>query len=342
MSDREPANSLRERVGGRVRGLWLWVLLDAGRLRLTAALCAGFFVVVLAASALARPSLRSTMLSGGDPVDSLYQAYVTALVTGVTLVVTLSQVVLSQEAGPLGDQRQRVEGALAFREDAEKFFESVSPPQPSSFLAALVEESRDRAVVVRERLGDDADDDLLDFLDDLTGHADEVGEQLHEEEFGNYAVVRAAIDFDYTWKIYRARRLGDEHVDDLSEEAADALDDLVEVLEFFGPAREHVKALFFEWELVALSRRILYLAVPALAVAVLVLLFLEPGSTPDRWLGVSAVGWTVAATSTVAVSPFLLLAAYVVRLATVARRTLSVGPFILRESERVEELDWEE
>jgi hypothetical protein len=36
----------------------------------------------------------------------------------------------------------------------------------------------------------------------------------------------------------------------------------------------------------------------------------------------------------VAVAPFAVLLAYVLRIATVTGRTLSIGPFILRETER--------
>ncbi len=44
---------------------------------------------------------------------------------------------------------------------------------------------------------------------------------------------------------------------------------------------------------------------------------------------------------TVAVMPFLLLIAFALRIATVAKRTLAIGPFIRRDSSRGEEIDWE-
>jgi hypothetical protein len=37
----------------------------------------------------------------------------------------------------------------------------------------------------------------------------------------------------------------------------------------------------------------------------------------------------------------MLLFAYVLRIATVAKRTLSIGPFILRPTDREESIDWE-
>lgn len=37
-----------------------------------------------------------------------------------------------------------------------------------------------------------------------------------------------------------------------------------------------------------------------------------------------------------------LLAAYVLRIATVSKRTGSLGPFILRRAERTDAIDWDE
>jgi hypothetical protein len=35
------------------------------------------------------------------------------------------------------------------------------------------------------------------------------------------------------------------------------------------------------------------------------------------------------------------LTAYILRIVTVAKRTLAIGPFILRDTDRTEESDWE-
>jgi hypothetical protein len=42
----------------------------------------------------------------------MFQGMTTATITGVTLVVTLSQLVFSQELGAVGDQRERMEGTI--------------------------------------------------------------------------------------------------------------------------------------------------------------------------------------------------------------------------------------
>nr|WP_239642054.1 hypothetical protein [Natrinema versiforme] len=52
--------------------------------------------------------------------------------------------------------------------------------------------------------------------------------------------------------------------------------------------------------------------------------------------------WVVSASATLALVPFFLLAAYVLRIATISKRTGSLGPFILRRAERTDAIDWDE
>ena len=77
--------------------------------------------LLLVGSAAAGPGVAP--LVGGDAVETLFQALVTAIITGVTLVLAVNQLVLSQELGSLADQRDRLRGALDYREDADDFVE---------------------------------------------------------------------------------------------------------------------------------------------------------------------------------------------------------------------------
>ena len=114
-------------------------------------------------------------------------------------------------------------------------------------------------------------------------------------------------------------------------ELRDALDSVVAALTLFGPAREHVKTLYFQWELVDLSRAMLYSAVPALLVATNTLLFHGTlGSVSGATLGIAHYVWIVALAASIALAPFAILLSFVLRIGTIAKRTLSIGPFILR------------
>jgi hypothetical protein len=67
--------------------------------------------------------------------------------------------------------------------------------------------------------------------------------------------------------------------------------------------------------------------------ATVVLLF-DVENYPGTVLGLDVGVLIVAAATAVAVAPFAVLLSYVLRIATITRRTLAIGPFILRSSER--------
>jgi len=238
-------------------------------------------------------------------------------------------------------------GSMSFRSDVEDTVEAgVAPPEPAEFLQALLDSTAASADDLADAAGDSDDQQFVERAEKLAegvaGNANAVADRLDDSEFGAFDVLSAALDFNYSWKVYEARRLREDH-DSLSPAAEDALDDLVDTLTFFGPAREHVKTLYFRWELVDLSRAMLYAAVPALLVSVTMILYVtDPAMISGVTLGVDNLVWLTSAAVAVAVLPFALLLAYVLRIATVAKRTLAIGPFVLRDTDRSADIDWEE
>ena len=338
-----PGDTMAERS---VEPTWKHVLLlNANRWLVTAGLMAVVFGGLLVVALVSPVSLRA-LVGTGDPVETLFQALTTALITGVTLVVTINSLVLSQELGAVEDQRKRLEGAIEFRADVETSIDApISPPEPSSFVLAIVAASEERADDFRAAVSESQDDALVErvdeFVDNLTTHADAIRDELEDAQFGTYDVVKAALDYNYSWKIFRARRIKNSHADSFTDEARDAYDDLLESLKLFGLARVHFKTLYFQWELINLSRAMMYVAVPALVVTISMLLFFDTDAVTGTVLGIDVAVWIVVAASTVAVTPFLLLIAFILRIATIAKRTLAIGPFILRESSRGEEIELE-
>lgn len=333
------SDTMTDRVDGG--HLQTWILMKADRRLLAAALLLLMLAGLLAAGSIDPPALRRIM-SNSDPAETLFQALVGAIITGVTLVVTISQLVLSQELGALSDQNDRMEGAMAFRRAVEeKLGVPASPPEPSAFLRALVEQAGTCARSLTDAAEDAASGStqrqVYNFAQDLTENAQLVSQQLDGAHFGTFDVVSASLNFNYSWKIYEARRLMKEEA--LPDDIRATLNELVEVLTLFGPAREHIKTLYFEWELTDLSRWMIYLAVPALVVSITSLLYLEvPPISATTFLGIERPVWLVSLAVSISVSPFLLLLAYILRLVTVANRTLAMGPFILRTTDRTRDI----
>jgi hypothetical protein len=341
-TDDAPSDAMRRR--GAESRLKLWILLEADRWAVAAGVVAVFFLGVIFAAAILP---NRVIVASGDPVETLFQALVTATITGVTLVVSINSLVLSQELGTLADQRDRIEGSMSFRKDVEDTLAiGVAPSTPAAFLGELLDAIEARAVglaAATDSAGMDAGE-LSDYATNLRQHATAVSADLSDSQFGTFSVVSAVLNFNYSWKIREARRLRAA----LSETAAppadaeaestrkvwESLDAIVDILTQFGAAREHIKTLYFQWELVDLSRAMLYSAVPAIVVAVTILLFNGALSTfSASTLGITHYVWLVALATSIALSPFAILLSFVLRIGTVAQRTLSIGPFILRATD---------
>lgn len=335
---------MRERVPESSRKFWL--LLNANRWLVAAGISGGVFLVLAIIGQL-HPIGTPALFSQEDPIETLFQALLTAIITGVTVVLTLSQLVLSQELGPVGDQRERMEGAMAFRKDVENVIEEpVSPAQPSAFLRSLVKLTKRHTDALQEAVADIDDETLNDqvteFTENVKRNADAVENGLEGSQFGEFDVVFSALNYNYSWKLYAARRIRAENEATLTKEARDAFDALIDALELFGPAREHFKTLYFQWALIDLSRTMLYASIPALLTAVAGVIYLEPVLFPGAVFGVRTLVMVVSAGVAICLLPFALLFSYILRIVTVAKRTLSIGPFILRETDRSRDLDWGE
>ena len=331
---------------GRIRDSQprLWLLLRLNRWVLAGCVLAVVFVSLVLTTSVGDGPFRR-LVADHDALWWIFSAFIGAIITGVTLVVSIGQIVLSQELGAVGDQRERMDQAMDFRQDVESEIDlDVSPPEPAAFLKLLVDRTEAQAKRLRDVVDDERDEELReridDYVEDLLENADEVSEGLEGAQFGTFEVLWSSFRFNYSWKIFQARRIRDDHAESLSEEAEGTFDELLERLKLFGPAREHFKTLYFQWELINLSRALLYVSVPALIVIGSILMNVGPGAFPGSTLGVDNVVWVVAFGFTVGVTPFVILLSYTLRIMTLAKRTLAMGPFILREAEREEDIDW--
>ncbi|MWG34002.1 hypothetical protein [Halomarina oriensis] len=334
-SDVSTENTMRARAGeSRIK---LWVLLGANRLFVTGVLCAIIFVGFILFGITLNPPFY-TRVAEGDVLGTIFSTMTSALITGVTLVVSINQLVISQENGPLGDQHTRMSNTLDFRTYTSELIGSVTPADPSAFLSTIVETSEKRAERLREAVdGCDNDqfiDEVDEFVGSLTENADTVKGKLDGATFGTFDVLFAALDYNYSYKVFQVERLRELYSDDVDENTEAALDDLHTSLVMFGPAREHIKTLYFQWALTSLSQLIVYAAIPALLVSGAMLAFVDGATFTGTTAGVSDILWITSGAFTVALVPFFLFVSYVMRIATVAKRTLAIGPLILRDSQR--------
>jgi len=175
-----------------------------------------------------------------------------------------------------------------------------------------------------------ATDAIDDYVSNLTDSTDDLQQSLSGAEFGTFDLIWRALRFDYSRRLNEARRLRADYEETLDEDANEALDDVIQQLTFFGPVREHIKTLYFQWELINLSRAMLYLSVPALAVIGIFLMYVDLGAVTGSTLGIDNLVWVASAGFVVGMSPFVVFISYILRIITVAKLTLAIGPFTLQ------------
>lgn len=326
---------MRERVDENP--LKIWLLLQADRLLLATAFSALVGIGFIGVVTLLHPPFGE-QLQSGDAIDTLFGAMIGVIVTGTTLVVAIGQLVLTQESGPLGDQRRRMSKAMDFRDRTEELTGSPSPPDPSAFLQALISSTVDRSQALKKSV-DQTDtqnlrEDVNQLVENILGNAQEVQNQLEDAEFGSFDVLFAALNFNYSLKIFQIEEISSEYEDHLTEDGQTCLQELRTTLSLFGPAREHVKTLYFQWALINLSQLILYAAIPALVVAGAALAIIDLGTAPGVLAGIPKITILVGATFAITVFPFMVFLSYMLRILTVAKRTLAIEPLILRHSQQ--------
>jgi len=310
----------------------LWILVRLNRKLLIGLVLSGVFLTLAAFSQAGLTPLRKIIQSHSG-IRYIFAAFIGSIVTGTAIVVTINQLVLSQELGAFGDQRDRMENSMEFRREIESEIGiDASPSDPSAFLSVLTgsieQRAEDLSAAVADRSA--ATDAIDDYVSNLTDSTDDLQQSLSGAEFGTFDLIWRALRFDYSRRLNEARRLRADYEETLDEDANEALDDVIQRLIFFGPVREHIKTLYFQWELINLSRAMLYLSVPALAVIGIFLMYVDLGAVTGSTLGIDNLVWVASAGFVVGMSPFVVFISYILRIITVAKLTLAIGPFTLQ------------
>ena len=336
MSNGTPRDRLEERT--EVNTSWMRLLIHSNRWLLVAAVLVVVFCLLVVAGQLGLAPFREIVASQNG-IRYLFSPFIGAIITGTSIVVTINQLVLSQELGAVGDQRSRMQEAMAFQTDVESTLgEGITSPEPAAFLRELLAGIGSQATQLSESAKGsyEAEDSetVSAFVEDVQRNTEFVSDELADAQFGTFDVMSAALDFNYSWKIYAARRIRERHGESLSGDAAETLDDLIDLMQFFGEAREHFKTLYFQWELINLSRALLYIAVPALTVVGMFLMYVDATTVYGTTLGVDNLVWLSSVGFAFGLAPFVVFIVFILRIATVAKHTLAMGPFILRQTDR--------
>ncbi len=260
----------------------------------------------------------------------LYSGVLTGMLTLLTVVLSINQLILSRLFGTAGGLWDDLEGSLRFREVVEDIAAvDASPNEPASFLRLLGETLKTRleplATIDDNRSISDPEV-IESYVADVTDYADEL---VRADDLDHpMKVLILTLGSDNADHIDSTRALQRRFGESVQPEVAESLADALALLKSTATMRQFYKTLVLQQDLAQLSRDILYTGVPAILLSFFIPQLysaspdVPPGINPEFLPFIAVLG------TGLILLPFLLLGAYVLRIATVSLYSVSVGTFL--------------
>jgi hypothetical protein len=301
-----------------------WVILDGSRHVVAAgivALVVGFFTALVWADVVA--------VGVGSSVDRAFGSGLTAgVVTLVTIALSINQLILSRVFGSPGQLRDRLDGARTLRTRVMKIAgEPSSPNDPAAFLSLLARTIDDRATATRravERGSQDSPEELTGSLSDIAEYGRSIDEHV-EEGTPIVDVLSIIVGSEYATNMTAVQHLHNVHEESLPAEANAQFEALSGLFESLAVVRQFFKTLAVQQDFAMLSRLLVYTGLLGLLASLALTLVY---STDAVAIDPSLLPVIVPIAFGIAITPLAVFSAYVLRAATVAYRTVSVGPFV--------------
>ena len=301
-----------------------WLFLEGNRFTVAIGIVAMFVV------ALGSLVWTGVVAVGADSsVASVFASgIISGVVTLVTIAVSINQLVLSRVFGSPGKLSDRLDGSRDLRERVERLADQPSSPNdPAAFLSLLSTTLSERATAALSGMEQSATDSPAEIADALTDVA-EYGRSINTQvEDGTPItdILGIIVGSEYAMNIAAVRHLRNEYGESLSATTRAEMEALDELLESVAVVRQFYKTLALQQDLAILSRHLIYTGLTALFVSISMALVYR---TETVMIPASTLVILVPVAVGVVVSPIALFSAYILRAATVAYRTVSVGPFV--------------
>lgn len=244
-------------------------------------------------------------------------------ITLITIVVSINQVILSQELESPGSLRDEIERTAEYRQVA--LDQPAPPTEPTNFLQLLLLRTRDHATSLKGLLPDATDGTNDRLLKELPEHCEQCSDQIDVSSDNLSSVIVPLLGTDYADYIRDCYQLQANHEDMENEELLSTLDSLTSDLENLNIAQQYFATAFIKEELATLSRLLLYLGIVAvsLPIALLFQLTTYPGASPPM-SGLFALSIL---TVVFGLMPLAVLIAFILRVASVTHYIAAITPF---------------
>ncbi|MDG5776608.1 hypothetical protein VB773_22455 [Haloarculaceae archaeon H-GB2-1] len=306
-----------------------WLLLSGNRMLVAGgivALVVGLFGIAyrFGLVAIGSNSLAGTMFASGVASGTL---------TLLTVALSINQLILSRVFDSPNTLRDKLEGTKTLRSTVvEHSSRRPAPNDPSTFLSLIGTALERHAAELDTALGDGGGlraDEVDAYVDGIReyGHAIDAHVDSGDDIID---VLDVILGTEYAENMTATDEFRVAHGDRLSPMANAELDAIEELLDAIAITRQFFKTLALQQDFGRLSRTIAYSGLAAFCATVFMsLLYLSNGVT----IPVPVLPAVFAASLAVIVTPLAVFIAYILRAATVGRRSVSVGPFVPSNSE---------
>jgi len=250
------------------------------------------------------------------------------IVTLLTVALSINQLVLSRVFGSVDVLTERLNGSRELRQTVESIAGVPSSPNdPAEFLSLIAMTITDRAegiVAVSDGTDWDPPTKLTDSLRDLAAYGENLDSNL-ESKAQLSALISTLLGTEYAENMTAVRYLQNEYAESIPEDVAGEFQAIETLLESIAVVRQFYKTITIQEDLATLSRQLVYSGITALmATFIVALMYLTSSVT----LPILVLPVVVSIGIGIIIAPLALFVSYILRAATVARKTVSVGPFI--------------
>lgn len=309
------------RPSGLRRRFANWLLLEGDRQHVAAGI-----VLILTGAVWSLVATEIVSVGAGSSVATAFGSGLTSgIVTLLTIALSINQLILARVFGSPNKLMDRLEGSKKIRSQVEELADQpASPNDPAAFLSLLATTLRDRARTAVSATESDTPSEVTASLEDIAAYAESIDAQV-QAEMAVSSILRVIIGPEHAFNMAAVKNIRNEHGSDLSTAAQTDLEAVSELLTYIAVVRQFFKTIALQQDFGILSRLLVYSGLVAFLTAVSMTLVYSTGAAT---LSESTLQVVVPLAFGVVAAPLALFSAFILRAATIASRTVSVGPFI--------------
>lgn len=306
-----------------------WLLLEANRFAVITLLLSMTFFSIIAIGTLWTFEMQR-LLTETQAVQTVLNTFMSGVILLVSIVVSVNSIVFSYDITPLRSQEDRIEGIMEFQRELDQITDiKDTPSDPQSFLQLMIQTIRDRSQELEE-FAEEADgttnQDIMEHVRTIAESVEHLERSLPRASNSEFGALWIGIETYYGPMMNHSHQLASIYGDDRTE----TIDELIQVLALFATGGEYFKTLYYAREFSDLSLTLLIVSLPSIIITASSILAINANLLPEVIIfQLPSLLTFVAISFTVALAPYLVLTSYVLRVATVARRTANAGPFVL-------------